>query len=350
MSARRRFLRRSLQCASVPLLAPLATRAASPGSQRPLHILMITFRGETDVDRGFRAYLADAGLNVRYTVRDLGRDITRMPDIVQDIPALAPDLIYVWGTPATLALVGRFDDPDPQHRFIHDIPVVFALVSAPVHSGIVAQREHPGRNVTGAVHVVPPAVQLRVMQHYRPWRKLGVLYNGAEANSVAIVDETRAFCEQHGTQLITRRFHTDARGQPVADGVDRLIDELRTAGAEWLYLLPDTFLGTVYDRVTPTALRLQLPSFGAAELAVRSGGALVGLISRYYSVGQLAGSKAYAILAEGRSAGSIPVETLKRFSLLVNMQVARELRLYPPIDMLNYAEVIAVADRPASAS
>ena len=76
----------------------------------------------------------------------------------------------------------------------------------------------------------------------------------------------------------------------------------------------------------------------------------MGLISRYYSVGQLAGSKAYAILAEGQAAGNIAVETLKRFSLLVNMQVARELRLYPPIDMLNYAEVIAVAGGPASAS
>lgn len=347
--SRRRFLQHCLHGAGLPLLAPLAAPAA-PLVGKPLHILMITFRGETDVDKGFRAYLAEAGLNVRYTVRDLQRDITHMPAIVRDIPALAPDLIYVWGTPATLALVGRHDDPDAQHRFIRDIPVVFALVSAPVQSGIVAQREHPGRNVTGAVHVVPPAVQLRVMQHYRPWRKLGVLYNGAEANSVAIVEETGAYCAQHGAQLLTRRFHLDDRGLPVADGVEQLVDELRNAGAEWLYLLPDTFLGTVYDRVTPAALRLQLPSFGAAELAVRSGGALVGLISRYYSVGQLAGSKAQAILAEGRAAGSLPVETLKRFSLLVNMQVARELRLYPPIDMLNYAEVIAVADQPAAAS
>lgn len=52
----------------------------------------------------------------------------------------------------------------------------------------------------------------------------------------------------------------------------------------------------------------------------------------------------------GKPPGRIPVETLKRFSLLVNMRVAHSLRMYPPIDMLNYAEVIAVGDTPAIAS
>lgn len=311
---------------------------------------MVTFRGETDVDRGFRAQLAEAGVSVRYTVRDLGQDIGRMPAIVDEIRATQPDLIYAWGTPVTLALVGTHDAPDAARRFIRDIPVVFALVAAPLQSRIVPRLDAPGGNVTGAVHVVPPDVQLRVMQHYRPCRRIGVLYNRAEANSEAIVEQTRALCADQGLELIARRFHTDAAGQPVADGVEDLVAELSQAGAEWLYLLPDTFLGTVYNRVTPAAMRLQLPSFGAAELAVRSGGALVGLISRYHSVGQLAGAKAVAILTEGRPPGSLAVETLKRFSLLVNMQVAHQLRLYPPIDMLNYAEVIAAGSAPVASS
>lgn len=125
---------------------------------------------------------------------------------------------------------------------------------------------------------------------------------------------------------------------------------IQRAGAQWLYLLPDTFLGTVYGRVTPAALQLKLPSFGAAELAVRSGGALLGLVSRYWSVGQLAGAKAAQILVEGKAPAQVPVETLKRFSLLVNMRVAHSLHLYPPIDMLNYAEVIAVGDGASPAS
>lgn len=349
--SRRRFLRRCLQGASLPMLGPLSTLAAPVGhpSGRPFHILMITFRGETDVDKGFRAYLADAGLQVRYTVRDVQQDVSRVHAILQEAKTLKPDLIYVWGTPVTLAVVGPYDATDAQH-YVHDIPVVFALVAAPVQSRIVRSLEAPGRNVTGAVHVVPPDVQLRVMQNYRPFRKLGVLYNGAEPNSRAIVAQTRAFCEQQGADLVEQTFRTGNQGQPVGDGVEELVAQIHAAGTQWLYLLPDTFLGTLYSRIAPVALQLKLPSFGAAELAVRSGGALLGLVSRYYSVGQLAGAKAVDILVGGKSAGALPVETLKRFSLLVNMRVAHSLRLYPPIDMLNYAEVIAVGDAPAFAS
>ena len=353
--SRRRFLHHCLQGASLPLLGPLAAAASVPLQHghregRPFRVLMITFRGETDVDRGFRAYLADAGLRVDYTVRDAQQDVSRLPAIVQEARTLAPDLIYVWGTPATLAVVGRYDDPDTAQRYLHDIPVVFALVAAPLQSRIVQRLDAPGRNVTGAVHVVPPEVQLRVMQNYRPFRKLGVLYNGAEPNSRAILVQARAFCQRQGVELVERTFLTGSQGQPVGDGVEDLVAQIHGAGAQWLYLLPDTFLGTMYQRIAPAALQLQLPSFGAAELAVRSGGALLGLISRYYSVGQLAGAKAVEILVGGKPAGALPVETLKRFALLVNMRIAHSLGMYPPIDMLNYAEVIAVGDTPAVAS
>ncbi|UJB65550.1 ABC transporter substrate-binding protein [Acidovorax sp. YS12] len=346
--SRRRFLRHCLHGAGLPLLAPLAA-AAAPAAGKSLHILMITFRGETDVDKGFRAYLAEAGLQVRYTVRDVQQDVGRIPAILEEARALAPDLIYVWGTPITLAVVGAYDDPDRQH-FIHDIPVVFALVAAPVRSRIVENLEAPGRNVTGAVHVVPFDVQLRVMQRYRPLQKLGVLYTGSEPNSRAIVEVARSTCQDSGVALLERTFRANAQGQPTADGVEELVAQLQAEGAQWLYLLPDTFLGSVYARVTPAALQARLPCFGAAELAVRSGAALTGLVSRYYSVGQLAGAKAVEILVGGKSPAAIPVERLKRFSLLVNMRVAHSLRLYPPIDMLNYAEVIAVGDAPPIAS
>jgi len=345
------FLHHCLRGAGAAALAPLSAAAAVASvAGREFHVLMITFRGETDVDKGFRAYLADAGLRVRYTVRDLQQDVARMPAIIQEARTLAPDLIYVWGTPATLALVGPYDVTAAQQHYIHDIPVVFALVAAPLQSRIVQRLDAPGRNVTGAVHVVPPEVQLRVMHNYLPYRKVGVLYNAHEPNSQVIVAQARAWCDTHGAELVERTFHTNAVGQPVAEGVEELVAQIHGAGAQWLYLLPDTFLGTVYGRVTPAALQLKLPSFGAAELAVRSGGALLGLISRYWSVGQLAGAKAAQILGEGRPAAQVPVETLKRFSLLVNMRVAHSLHLYPPIDMLNYAEVIAVGDgaQPAS--
>jgi putative ABC transport system substrate-binding protein len=326
------------------LAAPLAFGAGSGLAQpavsgRPARILMITFRGQTDVEKGFKSYLDSVGMQAEFMERDAKSDAANVAGILQEAIDFAPDLIYTWGTGVTLGVTGTFDAPK-QHP-LANVPVVFALVAAPVQAKIVPRFVGQGRNVTGAVHVVPTDVQLRAMQSYRPFKKVGVLYTASERNSKAVVQNVNDFARQTGLQVIERTFASDASGKPVADGIEERVAQIKNEGAEWLYLLPDTFLGSVYSRITPAALEQKLPTFGAAELAVRSGGALVGLVSRYLSVGQLAGAKAVEILRNGKPASGIPVETLKRFSLIVNIGVARALGgIYPPIEMLNYAEVI----------
>lgn len=336
---------RRRQVLGLAIAGAAALAAGGPRAEtKPYRIYRITFRGRTAVEEGFDDYLAANGVPVEIIERDLGRDISKLPGLVEEIRALKPDLVYTWGTPATLGVAGRHDAADTSGH-ITDIPVVFALVSAPVQAGIVPDLAAPGRNVTGAVHVVPTETQLRAMASYRPFTKLGVLYNPTEQNSVSIVRELEGLREPLGFELVTREFRLGPDGKPTTEGIEDLIAEIKAGGAEWLYLLPDTFLGTVYDRVVPAALAEKLPTFGAAELAVREGGALVALVSRYYSVGQLAASKAMRILTQGASPAGIPVEMLSRFSLIINMDVARELDLYPPIEMLNYAEVLTGAPR-----
>lgn len=315
-----------------------AARARAQEQQRPFRILMLTFRGETEVERGFKEFFQAADVKAEFIMRDANRDPRNVPGLIADRATLKPDLIYTWGTSVTLGVVGPLGNTDP--AFVHNTPVVFALVAAPVRSGIAKSFESSGRNVTGAVHVVPTDVQMRAMQAYLPFSRIGMLYSTNEQNSVVIVEEARAVAEKMGATVIAQPFHTNAAGLPTSDGVDDLIRQMRAAKVDWLYLLPDTFLGTIYDKVTPTALDMGLPTFAAAELGVREGGALVGLVSRYYSVGQLAASKAIEILVEGKKPEQIPIETLKRFSLIINMRVAKTLGVYPPIAMLNYAEIV----------
>ncbi len=320
--------------AVVPAFAAEPTKAG-----KPFRIYRVTYRGRTEVEDGFDDYLASNGVPVEFIERDADRGAAKMSGFVDEIRALKPDLVYTWGTPVTLGIAGRFDAPDKE-KFITDIPIVFALVAAPLNAGLVADRAVPGRNLTGAVHVVPTETQLRAMQAYRPIDRLGVLYTATEQNSLSIVQELKDLQQPMQFTLVERQFRTGADGRPSPDGIEELIAEIKREGANWLYLLPDTFLGTQYDRVSPAAMVEALPTFGAAELAIRQGGALVALISRYYSVGQLAASKAMKILKKEAAVGDIPIETLKRFSLIINMPVAKKLDLYPPIDMLNYAEVL----------
>jgi putative ABC transport system substrate-binding protein len=307
--------------------------------ERPFRILMLTYNGETEVERGFRDYLTDFGVRTEIIVRKVGRSPADVAPVLNALPELAPDLIYTRGASMTLAVVGPYDAPNPAD-YVRDRPVVFALVAAPVLAKIVQSLDHPGGNVTGAMHVVPVPVQLRAMQSYRPFKKVGALYSPTEQNAAAVIEQVRAHCATIGAELITRTFQTGPDGQPVADGVETLVNELKAAGVDWIYLVPDTFGSTVLARMSPAALAAGLPLFGATEMAVRQGGALVGLVSRYYAVGQLAGAKAMEILVARTPVRDIPIGTLKRFSLIININIAKKLGIYPPIEMLNYAEVV----------
>ncbi|MGZ5659725.1 MAG: hypothetical protein ACXWG6_00090, partial [Usitatibacter sp.] len=94
---------------------------------RPYRIYAITFRGMTDVEKGFQDYFAARRIPVQITFRDLNRDNSRLPGFLEEIRRTKPDLIYTWGTSVTLGVVGTYDQVDPQTN-ITDIPVVFTLV------------------------------------------------------------------------------------------------------------------------------------------------------------------------------------------------------------------------------
>ncbi len=321
-------------------LSRAAAQTASAGQDSSFRILMLTFRGETDVERGFRYFFEASGIKADFLTRDVERDATRVKGILDEtLPTFKPDLIYTYGTPNTLAVAGPYDAADPS-RFVRDIPVVFALVAAPVPTKITSSLPLSGRNVTGAVHVVPTDVQMRAMQTYKAFSKVGVIYSPNESNSVVIVNEMKTFCDSIGAELLAQPL-TMVGNRPTGDGVEQFVRDLRNKGAEWLYLPPDTFLATIFNRIAPVAIDVGLPTFGSTEFFLREGDGLVGLVSRYYSVGQLAASKAVQILVDKRPAKDVPIETLKRFALIINMKVAKRLGIYPPIVMLNYAEVIA---------
>ena len=324
---------------STPLLGQAATPATAPAPRKPFRIYAITFRGMTDVEKGFEDYFASRKVPVEITFRDINRDLTKLPAVLDEGRALKPDLIYTWGTSVTLGVVGPYDGiVKGQH--ISDIPVVFTMVAAPALAKIVKEASSSQRNVTGVTHVVPIEAQMHAMASYRPFQTLGVLYTPTERNSVVVLEEIRRIGREKGFHTVERTFRLDAARKPIADGAADLVRELKEAGAQWLYLPPDSFLGTLAEGIiVPTAMALGLPTFASTEQLMQAG-ALSGLVARYYNVGQFTAHKAEQILVGKQVASAIPVEALKRFSYQIRMSAARQLKLPPPLPMLGYAELI----------
>jgi putative ABC transport system substrate-binding protein len=118
------------------------------------------------------------------------------------------------------------------------------------------------------------------------------------------------------------------------------VGDVKIAGADWLFIPPDTLLNINRDKLTDAALDLGLLTFSAGERFIRDSQALCGLVSRYWSVGAFAGFKAEQILVGGRAARELPVELLARLSFLVRRDTAHKLNAAPPINVMKIAELI----------
>jgi putative ABC transport system substrate-binding protein len=320
-------------------LLPATPALAQATAAKPFRIYAITFRGMTDVEKGFQDYFTARGVPVQITFRDLARDATRMPGFLEEIRKTKPDLIYTWGTSVTLGVTGPYDKIEAG-KHVTDIPVVFTLVAAPVQAKIVPTLKSSGRNVTGVFHVAPTDTQMKAMASYRPFKSVGVLYTPTEQNSVVILKELKEFGAKLGYTVVERPFKLDAKKAVTAEGAADLVRELKEARAQWLYLPPDSFLGTLAEKVViPAANEAGLPTFASTEQLMEAG-ALAGLVSRYHSIGQFTAYKAERILVAKQKPDSVPIETLTRFSFQIRMKVAERLRLEPPLPMFNYAELI----------
>ena len=320
-------------------LVPAGAQDPAPVSpSQPFRIYLVTWRGSTDTDRGFLDYLRRRRIPVEVIHRDAGRDQRRLPAFVDEIREIRPDLVFTWGTTVAQNIIGRYDSTDPA-RHVGDVPIVFTNVTNPIQAGIITDLEPTGRNLTGSIFIAPMAAQLSTLTAYRPIRRLGVIYNPLEVNSVSSVADLRAAAPEFGLTLIERPVEVVA-GLPERESVPDTVAAIAARGAEFLYLPSDSFLSRRSHDLTHAAAMHRLPTFAGAEGTLTGSLALMGLVSRYYNIGRLAGRQAERILVGGEAPGSMPIESLTRFSFILNMAAARELEAYPPMLMLRFAEVL----------
>lgn len=224
--------------------------------------------------------------------------------MVADFRSTKPDLVLTWGTNVTRAFAGTLKDLDDP-AYDHDIPLIFMIVADPVGSGIVRSLDATGRpNVTGTYNRTPESVMIETIRNYLPgFTHLGLLYNTDERNSVLKRDELQALSSEMGFRFTALQIANTADGAPRADDIAPEMAALKAAGVDFVYLGSSSFLPDHADRMKDAAVAQQLP--------VQSPGD-----------------------------GDLPVARMTDFAFVVNLSMATQLKLYPPIDLLQIAETV----------
>jgi putative ABC transport system substrate-binding protein len=314
--------------------------AYSKHPDKPYKIYMAVWRGCEDACKGFQDFFREEAIDVNFIIRDANRDKTRLPGFVREAKDLGADLVITWGTSVTVGMVGTLADSDPSEH-ITKIPVVFMIVADPVGAGIIENDKSSGRaNITGTYNRVPEEVQMHAIRRYRYFKRLGIIFNPKELNSVLNLEKIRKLARKMRFDLFERSIELDEDGQPIIESVPQKIKELKDRRVPFIYVGSSSFLMRHRDYLTNSAIEQRVPIVSAYEAMARKSNALLAVASRYYSVGKLAGFQAKNILIKKIAPIDLPILSLSRYSYVINMETARKLKLYPPIKVLRYADVV----------
>lgn len=327
----------------ISCLAAVLVGLAVPGAAlgAPKSIYLALWRGCEAACQGFKEGISTSGIDAEFIERNADQDSGRLKSFVEEARALDVDLVLAWGTTVTLGMVGTLADAgDP--ALLNEIPVVYMVVADAVGSGIIESFDTTGRsNVTGTHNRVPEETNIAAMRAFVPdLQKVGMLYSPAEKNSTTKVEEVRDLTQQLGLDLVAVELDIGTDGAPVADTIPEKLAQLRNEGADFLYVGSSSFLERNGELLTRAAVEVGIPVLSPYERLVTEEQALLSVAARYDAIGRLAARQAATILTQGIPAGDLPVLRMEQFAFVINMNTARSLDLFPPLELLQVAETV----------
>ncbi|MFM1769565.1 MAG: hypothetical protein RJA22_2094 [Verrucomicrobiota bacterium] len=200
-------------------------------------------------------------------------------------------------------------------------PHVFGLVTDPYGAGVGIERTnhliHPPY-LAGAGSLQPIEDLLRTARRMRPdLKSVGLVWNAAEANSLAQTRIARQVCSNLNLALIEANAENSAA---VLESANAVI----ARGAEALWISGDVAVSLATDQVINAARRARIPVFSSLPGAVLKG-ALFDLGANYVDIGRHVGQIAADVL-DGKNPADMPIDNVMTALFLYNETVLPNLR------------------------
>ncbi|WP_374017327.1 ABC transporter substrate-binding protein [Paenibacillus thiaminolyticus] len=258
---------------------------------------------------GFLQALKDAGyeenVNLQVDFHNAQGDMNNNLTIAQKLVGDKNDLILAIATPTAQAVA----------KATKDIPVLFTAVTDPVTSKLVDSLEKPGGNVTGTRDTNPDAIKktMETIKKFFPEaRKIGVIYNSGEQNSVVNIANVKQVLQDGGLETVEA---TVTNSSEVKQAADSLVGR-----ADIIYLTSDNTVISALSSVVSVANDKDIPLFCESSESVGEG-AFASIGFQYYDLGYTTGKMAVEVL-KGASPADIPVQFSEKLDLMINPKAA----------------------------
>ena len=264
------------------------------------------------VKQGFKKAFEEAGLKANFDEKNAEGTIANATLIANGYKTDKKDLVLGIGTPSAQALVNT----------ITDIPVLFSAVTDPESAKLL------NKNVTGTSDRLDNVgEQLDLLLKLKPEvKKIAVLYNPSEQNSVVQVKEIEAKAKEKNLEVMLQGVSSLAE---LSQATKNALIE-----TDALYLPTDNLVVSGIKLITSEAKSAKKPVISSENSSVEAG-ALFTMGLDYFELGKRTGEMAIEIL-KGKPAEQIPYELSKKMTLYVNETTAIELGLdLKKIDLTN---------------
>ncbi|MCM3125802.1 ABC transporter substrate-binding protein [Mesobacillus sp. AQ2] len=276
---------------------------------------------------GFIAALKDAGYeegkNLEIDYQNAQGDMNNNASIAQKFVSDKSDLILAIATPSAQAAV----------QATKEIPILFTAITDPVGAELVQSMEKPGGNATGTSDTHPDAIKntIAAIKKFVPGaKKVGIIYNNGEPNSVVNVKNAKEALEAEGLEAVESTISTSSEVKQAAESMVGRVDVL--------YIPKDNTVVAALESVITVANDKDIPMFAGEGDSVKRGAfASYGL--DYHDLGYTTGKMAVEIL-EGKKPADIPVGYPEKLELVVNKKAAEEEGITLTDELLKDAKVV----------
>ena len=300
-----------------------ASDDAATGTTYKIGVLQLTEHAALDAaNEGFVAALDDSGIDYTIDQQNAQNDQPTCQTIASKLVNDGDDLILAIGTPAAQAVASATTD----------IPIIGTAITDFAESGLVADNEAPGGNVTGSSDLTPVADQIDLLQELLPdAQTVGLLYCTAEANSEVQIAMAEEALDAAG---IAHERYTVSSSNEIQQVVESMVGNV-----DAIYTPTDNTIAAGMATVAMVANEHQLPVIVGCDTMVEDGG-LASYSINYYDLGYKAGQMAVRILTEGADPAEMPIEYLEAedCQLIANQQTADEVGV--DISGLEDAEIV----------
>jgi putative ABC transport system substrate-binding protein len=257
-------------------------------------------------------------------IRDAKGDLKMVEEGARNLEREKVDLIFAINT--SVARVTK--------QATAEVPIVFCAGTDPVTLGLVDSFAKPGGRLTG-VHFLATdltAKRLEILKEMLPkLRRVMTFYN--PGNPIA-VEASRLGREE------ARRLHVEFIERRVGSvkELEAALRTLKAGEADAYFYTADAMMASQAQLIIEMARDKRWPTMFDEAFSVAQGGLASYGIS-YHEAGRLSAKYVHRILA-GTSPKDLPVETLHKLELVVNLRTAKQIGLTIPPNVLARADKV----------